>query len=165
MFIKKRGFSLAELVLSIGLFALAVLTLLGLSLSISRTDSKALERSAGTLIANQVLGRTIAELNADSPAGARENFFSIESAATIWDKGELKNGHTDFFYSVEVGTVRDAGTGASLGNVLEGNRLKRVTVHVWWAGESSQTRQGSGQLEVFVSKLVSEAEVALAPTP
>lgn len=158
---KPTGFSLAELILSIGFFGLAILTLIGLSIAITRTDSKALERSAGTLIGDQVLNRTIAELKEDNPAGARANFFSGDFSVTPWSKGNLVNARTTFYYEVFAHTVIDRGTGSPLSEDVPGNRLKQVNVHVWWAGEESSTRQGSGNLEVWITQLVSEAEVTL----
>ncbi|MFA5504637.1 MAG: hypothetical protein WC314_11730 [Vulcanimicrobiota bacterium] len=156
------GFSLAELIISIGFFGLAILTLLGLSISISRTDSKALERSAGTLIANQVLGQTLAQLQADNPAGIRERFFAEENVSPPWQEGSLTNDRTTFYYQVQVASVSRA-SGGSMGTALYSSRLKKVVVHVWWAGEEEQTRQGSGQLEVYVTRLVSESEIPLVP--
>ncbi len=154
-----RGFSLAELILSIGLFSLAVLALLGLSLSILRTDSKALERSAGTLIADQLLQRTLAQLRNDEPLGSRGAFFGGDHSKAPWSEGTIQNDQTEFSYKLYSRPVLDRATGAELSESSPGNRLRKVEIHVWWASEEGQARQGSGFLEVWTTRLVSEAEV------
>lgn len=153
------GFSLAELILSMGFFAMVILTLIGLGIAITRTDSKALESSAGGLIADQVLERTVAELKRNDPEGVREDFFSGNFSAAPWSSGELTNDRTVFYYEVFGTTVLSTGTGNPLADGLDKNRLKKVDVHVWWAGEDTQSRQGSGRLEVWSTRLISEAEV------
>ena len=142
-----------------GFFATAILSIIGLSISVLRTDSKALETSAGTLIADQVAQRLIAQLKADSPGGTRANFMDNEFVVNPWDKGSLKNENTEFFYTVHASTVTDATTGDPLGASLNGNRLKKADIHVWWASQNEQDRQGSGRLEVRMSKLISEADL------
>ena len=52
-----RGFGLAEVILALGLLAVAIMSIMGLSISALRTDSKAMETSAGRLIADQVVKR------------------------------------------------------------------------------------------------------------
>lgn len=160
---RNRAFSLAELILSIGFFAMAILTLIALSISISRTDSKSLENSAGTLVADQLMGQTLSGLKSDGVQ--RENFFSGEYVDAPWSSGQVVNGHTTFFYEVKVASVRDASTGDQVGDSVTQSRLKKVDVHVWWAGDTTQTRQGSGRLEVFSTRLVSEPEVHADPVP
>ncbi len=156
--LRKSGFSLAELILSLGFVALAILSVLGLSLGVMRTDHKALERAAGTLVAEQIVERLRAQLLADEPAGFREHFLHEEHNGTPWDEGSIKNGKTIFYYSVRAISVVDT-DGNKVGASSDGNRLKKVDVHVWWAGEDTQTRQGSGQLEVRVTQLISEASI------
>lgn len=159
----KRAFSLAELILSIGFFAIAVLSLIALSLSITRTDSKSLENSAGTLVADQLLGQTLANLKAD--AALKENFFAGDFIDPPWSQGQVVNEHTTFFYQVKVESVRDAATGDQVGDSTSKSRLKKVDIHVWWTSEKGRTRQGSGKLEVTSARLVCEPEVGADDSP
>ncbi|MCA9777088.1 MAG: hypothetical protein KC800_10240 [Candidatus Eremiobacteraeota bacterium] len=154
-----------EVILSFGFFAIAILTLIGLSLSISRTDSKAMETAAGTLIADQVLGRTLASLRSDTPPGSRAGFFSGEYVDPPWDSGSLVNGKTTFYYELTTNQVEDVATGGPLGDPALSNRLIKLNIRVWWASEEQEVRQGSGRLQVTTSRLVSEAEILDDPSP
>jgi hypothetical protein len=154
-----------EIILSFGFFAVAILALMGLSLSISRTDSKALETAAGTLIADQLMGRTLASLRTDSPPGSRAGFFSGEFVDPPWDSGSLVSGKTTFYYELTTNQVMDLTTAGPMGEQALSNRLMKLNVRVWWASENQEVRQGSGRLQVVTSRLISEAEVLDDPSP
>lgn len=151
------GFSLAELLLAMGLFAIVVLTFLGLATKLLQVDSKSLETSAGSLIAEQLIQRTEAQLSGD--AAARANFFAEAYDVTPWAEGQVVSDGRTFYYTVHARTV------ANVGTVAPSNRLKKIDFHVWWAGEDTQTRQGQGRLEVRGTQLVSEADVMSAVAP
>lgn len=152
-----RGFGLAEVILALGLLAVAIMSIMGLSISALRTDSKAMETSAGRLIADQVVKRLGDQLRADTTI--RGDFLSGEFVGPPWDKGTITNNHTVFNYQVFASTVRDA-AGKPLGWEAEGNRLKKVDVEVWWTDETDRARQGYGRLEVRTTQLISEAALA-----
>ncbi|MBI3926838.1 MAG: hypothetical protein HY319_14980 [Armatimonadetes bacterium] len=146
---------MAELILSIGFFAVAILAILALSVSIARTDSKAVETSAGTLVADRLLQRTLASIYADQPAGARDTFWAIDHVSPPWEEGTIQTNGNQFQYVIYATTVNDS-AGTEIGSLAEDNLLKKVDIRVWWWG---QQRTGYGRLEVRNSRLVSEAEL------
>jgi hypothetical protein len=161
---RPRAFSMAELILSLGFFAIVVLVLIALSITVLRTDSKALETSAGSLVADRLMAQTIAGLKADDPAGIRDEFLSAEPSANPWRQGQVTNHHTIFYYTITVSTVKD-GAGQPLGAEAGGNRLKKMDVHVRWAGQDRSGRTGFGQLEVWAAQLVNESELEVGDAP
>lgn len=154
---KSRGFSLPEVILALGLLAVAILSLLAVSVSTLRSDSKALETAAGRLIADQVMKRLLDQM-AEDPA-VRESFLSGDFQLQPWDQGTLTHDNTVFSYTILARTVRD-GAGDPVGKEAPGNRLKKVDIKVWWTDEANRTRQGYGRLQVETTQLISEAALA-----
>ncbi len=155
---RTRAFSLAELILSLGFIAVVILAVLALGVTVLRVDSKSLETSAGSLVADRLVARTVAGLRSDSPAGSKAQFLARDAAGDPWRRGEVQDHRTVFYYTLHVRSVKDA-AGDPLGQAAVGNRLKKLDVHVWWAGERRTGREGFGQLEVRTTVLINEAEL------
>ena len=63
--VRKLGFSIAEVLLSLGLLTVVLLTLLGLATQALHTNRKNLDTAAGQLVADQALDiRLLKEINA-----------------------------------------------------------------------------------------------------
>lgn len=153
---------MAELLVAVGFFAVAVLAILGLTLSVLRMDSKAAQTSAGTLVADQLLQQTVASVRADSPPNTKASFWGSEYLNPAWAEGVVLNNDTQFHYVIYATTVTDAG-GTPVGSLASDNRLKKLDVRVWWFNESPTSRSGYGRLEAQVTQLVSEAETIATP--
>ena len=157
----QRGFTIAELLVAIGFFAVAVLTVLGLNLAVVRVDSKAIESAAGSVVADRLIQRTVAKVKADAPAGTRANFWVVDHVSVPWEEGTTRNGGTEFHYTVSAETVLDP-AGNPIGQSGAGpNRLEKIDVRVWWFSDdtgSETSRAGYGRLEHKATKLITEAE-------
>lgn len=158
---KPSGLSLAELMVAVGFFAVAILAILGLTVSVLRTDSKSSESAAGALMADRLLQRTIARVKGD--ATARANFWNNEHLTPPWEQGVARStSGNDFNYVIYATTVVGVG-GSPVGSLAPDNRLKKVDVLVWWFNANPTDRAGYGKLNTRVTQLVSEAETVAPP--
>ena len=153
---RRRAFTLTELIVAIGFFAVAILAVLGLSLAINRLEAKSANTNVGKSVASQILQRTLSDVRADQPPGARANFWDSDHLDPPWDEGVQLSDHTRFNYTVTCSTVSDT-AGDEIGHGIGGNRLKKVDVLVtWWNAEEKPGRE-QGPLEVTATQLVSES--------
>jgi Tfp pilus assembly protein PilV len=154
----KRGFSLAELVLAIGLFAVAILSILGLSILVGKTNQEGDDRLVGEVVGGILLDRVVDQVRSDSPAGTADDFWNNEHVTDPWDESDISNGGTEYKYRITAQSVFTS-SGVPVGGSTPNNRLKKVDVTVWWWDSDTQQRQGYGKLQVSNSRLVSEGEL------
>lgn len=152
------GLSLGELLVSLGLFAVAILAVLALSLSAARGNQKGFDTSVGSVVAVQLVDSLINQLKADEPAGVYDDFWDNDFSSTPYLTGSLVNNGTEFQYTILARTVVDS-SGTEIGSAVNSNRLKKVDIAVYWWDSETQNRQGYGNLKVVNSRLISEAEL------
>lgn len=155
---KRCGFSLAELMLALGITSLAILSVGLVLLSILRSDRKTLDTALGGLVARQVLDRTMDRVRADQPAGTKAQFWGSDFVSTPFEAGNITNNGTAFHYEVRAETVVNTG-GDDVGGGLTSNRLKKVDVLITWWGSEQNDRTGYGELKVQTSRVVGEVEL------
>ncbi len=148
-----RGFTLAEILISTGVLAVAMLGLL----SLCATGLKANKKSVTTLTAAQVADRQLKRAIAkavveDIPAGSRERFWDEEYSypSRAWATGKETVGSTDFSYAIYASTL-------PLTTTVTANRVKRVDIAVWWWSEDGR-REGYGRLQQQACRLVNEEQ-------
>lgn len=148
--VQDRGFSLAELLLSLGFIAIGVLTMIGLAVTSMRAGREATDSTTAVLVAQTELERNILAAQSDP------NFWDNDHLATPYRSDSVIVDKTKFDYSIFAVTVMD-GTdelGTSQGD--DENRLKKVDIVVNWWDSGTQERQGYGKLEVRQTRLVAE---------
>ena len=153
----QKAFSLAELLVALGLIAVAILSVLALSIAVARTNQEGIDQNVGNTVSNQVLLRLMDQLRADSPTGIRDRFWDRDFVSTPFESKALTNNDTEFQYEIFARTITD-----SLGNPMGAatdSRLKKVDIVVRWWDSENQDRQGYGELRVTRSRLVCEAEL------
>ena len=156
---KRQGFSLAELIIALGLFAVAILSILGLSILIGKASQEADDRTIGSVVASSLADRLIDQLRSDAPPGTRASFWDNEfGSANPWEEGTLNNDGTEYQYRILASSVTDS-SGDPVGGTTPNNRLKKVDISVWWWGDENQQHQGYGTLKVISTRLVSEGEM------
>lgn len=157
MRISRRAFSLAELLVALGLISVAILGLLALSIALAKGNQEGIDKTIGGEVASQLTDRLVAQLRSDTPPGTRSGFWNNDYTATPWDQGTFQNNGTTYNYKLYAETVRDT-SGQPVGGGTAGNRLKKVDVYVWWWDSETKAHQGYGELKVLSTRLVSEAE-------
>ena len=138
---KLAGFTIAEILLSLGLLAVVLLTLLGLATQALQSNRKNLDTAGGQLVADQALERAVydAEQSSSAPVWA-VNSLTVPMSTTIVTLGTTP-------YSVTL-YANDSLTVAS-------KRLKRIRARVVWA-DAPNGKAGQGQFQVEAARLVHE---------
>lgn len=130
-----RAYSLAEIVLALGLLSLMLLTVAMLFGRLASNSSKASNKAVGATIAEEVMNQVIQE-----DLYAKD--LGVQSESQYATDAEQK---TKFFYQVESNpvTTLEAGNGYS------------VKVRVWWWSEApGQTRGLQGRQDMELERLI-----------
>lgn len=143
------GFSLVELMISIGILATSLLLVVGIFMTVTRASQKSLDLTAGTIIAESVLSRELYSIMGDDTT--RAGFFAANDPSVPIVQGTERLNQTVFTYLIYANTV--------MGGEV-GNRVKKVDTVVWWWNEGGSSvagvRPGYGFLRSEVSRLVNE---------
>lgn len=156
---KRRGFSLAEVLLAIGLLAIALLAIVGQSTLVAQANQKSDDNSVAYDVADSLLERVARESSEDQPPGRNLAVWSQSDPNVPFEEDVVVVGFTEYKYEIYVYDVANAASGATLGTGPTGaetpdTKLKRVNVKVeWWGGEE-QERTGTGKLRAETSRLV-----------
>lgn len=155
----RGGFTLTELIIAIGLFAVVILGVLALAISLTRSNQETSDRAVATNVARRVLERSLRELRSGSLSVSESDFWTNSYLATPFHSGTEKVGPTDYQFRLFTGTpIVEQGSGNVIGAGGTNNRLKSVSVVVNWFADPDAQRSGYGTLELRLSRLVREGE-------
>ena len=147
--VPRKGFAFVEVILAIGLLGLVILALSLLSLRILKSGNESNDRIAAAAVADTILSKVTKAAQTDA------NFWDNDHVATPYEEKNIRLGKLDYNYQIFAQTVVDP-TGSVLGNGLQKNRLKRVTIILTWYNTKNQDRQGYGKLKYSATRLVNE---------
>ena len=139
---------MAEVMLAVGLLGVVVLSVVALGISALRANRKALDSSAGQLVASSELQKTIYEAQNVGPG---DPLWSRDNATDAMTTRVNKVGDTEFKVAIYATELRDAS--GPLGGATR-NRAKKVEVLVTWWDAGAEGRQGYGQLRTRRSRIV-----------
>ena len=148
--IEKNGFSVAELLLSLGFITTVILSVIGLTTTIHRTGQESADRISASIVADSEIQRVIAAAQSD------DNFWDFDHSATPYTTGSVTVDRTEFNYEVTATTVLDGADELGTSGGLRQNRLKKVNIVVTWWDSGTTEHNGYGKLEFKASRLVSE---------
>ncbi len=132
-----RGYSLAEVLLALGLASVLALTMMGLGLTAMAGGQKALDLSLAARLAHDLLQEQIYQAQSDSASG----FWTQNDDVVPFSQFNSKVGQQDYLVALY---VSDASANTN---------LKRCRLRVnWWGGNS---RQGYGSLNTQAVRFVS----------
>lgn len=149
-----QGFTLAELLLAIGLLVILLITVALMTILGLRSNQKSLNHDQALQVAEKQLERVLETARLDQPPGTRAGFWGSDSPLTPYERDVTRLGNTDYTYAIYTQTVQDLTTGSALGGA--DNRVKKVDVVVWWYDSDQSSRQGYGRLSVRASRLTNE---------
>lgn len=157
----KRGFSLAEAIIGIGLATVLILSIIAVSTAALSGDQKAEMRQMALTLADSELNRFSKAVGVSGTA-ARNEFWGYTPLAGPYEgagtRPTLKSGNTEFALTYRFETLQNATSGADLGEEQPNNRVRKVDLTVaWWNGEEG--KPGYGQLFVRSTRLVRESDV------
>jgi type II secretory pathway pseudopilin PulG len=150
---KSAGFTLLETLISVGIVAVALLTVAGVFISLLSAGSKNSDLETGVLVAQGTLSSVIynVENNIGYSAAQKTAIFNTPSSTALISAGTVNLDTQPYIYDVTYQTVF---TDASHTN----NHLSLFEIKMWWASDSSATRQGQGRTSTSLSRLVSEQD-------
>ena len=144
--IDSRGFSLAEVLLAMALSAVAVLTLIALSLSALRSERKSSDSLVGQLVADEAIERLVY----DAQANSAHPIWGADDSVNAYAVETIVSSETNFTLVTYARDVDSA--------TFTPRKLKRIeVVSHWWGSESNaKGRSGMGKLEAHAIRLVRE---------
>jgi hypothetical protein len=152
-----RAFTLAELLLSLALMTIVIVTVASLFISMYRTQEKSARSSTGVRVAETVINAKLHSIFSGlEPGLSKAQFFANDAPPQPVLSGSLVLSGTEYLYRLEHETVVQPG-GTTLGSGLAENRLKIVSVTCWWWGaDEASTRAGHGKQTVSLRRMVNE---------
>lgn len=153
-----RGFSVAELVVCLGLLAIMSLAIVALILQLLRGSDKESHLAAGNVLAEQIMTERLQAIFSDSVPGlTKDQFFDTDSPPAAPLEGIVVLGTTEFTYQMSYQTIFNTGGVPVGGDVADTNRLKRVDIKVWWwTDDPDNPRAGHGYLRTTATRFVNE---------
>jgi len=135
---RRQGFSLIELIVSIGIVGTSLILLVGIFTVLLNGSQKASDLTSGSAIADGLLSQQVYQIMAvDSN---RVTFFKTAySTPQVINGGTYSLNNTVFFYKIYVqdvalgATLHNSSTDGSTGQTL----LKRLDVVLWWSDETA----------------------------
>jgi type II secretory pathway pseudopilin PulG len=153
----RRAFTLAEVLLAIGLAAVALLALLAQSTLLVSSNQKQDNSMVAVDVAYSVMEDVAAQVRKDIPTGRRSDAFDQDSTLNVFLDGTERVGHTDYNWQLFVRDVDDTITGSPVGAGASGSnvtKLKSLEIVVSWWEQANNERQGMGKLEIRATKLL-----------
>jgi hypothetical protein len=147
------GLTLMEIIISFGILATALLTLLSVSAMALRYQRQNINNMNAARITDMVLNRAIVRVLTEDPIGSlNADFFGGDypkSGGVPYDSGTVMVGREEFHYELYTETVPGIGdpSASPVPNVL-----KKVDAYVWWQEE------GQGEKRSFSCRLVNQGE-------
>ena len=154
-FIKAKnddGFSLAELMLSMAMIVVALVSIIGLFISLFRSSQKGMDLTNGMIVAETVLNQYLYDKQGE-PGGLFENLdenISSPDTGTTSDSalyGKDFKSRNIYSYEIVCRNVKDS----------DPKNLKKVDITVtWWrdANREGEYKSGYGRLTVKLTRLV-----------
>ena len=142
-----RAFTLAEVLLAVGLAVVVILALLGMGLSVVRSDQKSVDTLSGQSVADGLLEDFLHQAAKD----AADPLWAANSQTQPYQEGQVQVGATSFTYRVYAydidvpAPITPAPPGVPL-------TIKKVNVLVNWWGSDIADRSGYGNLRAYATR-------------
>ena len=145
---KAPGFSLAEMIMSIGILSTALLLVVGVFTYLFNASQKAVDLTAGTVVSESVMQGFVNRIQYD-PSTSAAFFQHSYSEGSVIETGSYKLNQADFTYRIYANDV---------GALTLGAQMKQLTVVcTWWdsgGGAAGGARTGYGQLQVEMTRFM-----------
>lgn len=148
---QREGFTLAEVIVAMGILAVGLLTLLSVCSISLRYQRQSINALNAARVNDMMLERAMSGVVNDLPAGESDSFWDAEYPypSTPYKRGEEKIGRETFQYAIYAVEV----TGLGDPSLDPPNTLKKVDAYVWWAEEGQ-----AGQKRTFTTRLMNRGE-------
>lgn len=144
MVLRNKGATLAEVLLGLGLIALAFFALLSVCSLGMRLNEQSMVSIKAAQLADSETSRTVSKIIYDSPPGTHDSFWhrpvtgpNYPYPTTPFRKGVTDIGSDQLHYAVYATTL------AGVGGVADNNVVSRVDTYVWWREEGPGSKMTS----------------------
>jgi prepilin-type N-terminal cleavage/methylation domain-containing protein len=147
----RRGFSLMELIISVGIIATAILLVVGIFTFLFKASQKSVDLTAGTVVAESIMQNTVTRFIYDSSfrSSVMQNHSGYNN--TELEQGTKSYNGAQFSYSIYATDLSQLGSSAT--NPM----LSLSVICRWWdsgGGLAGSARSGYGQLAVELNRIV-----------
>ena len=152
------AFTLPEILLALGLIAVALMALVGHMTVLLNASQKGDDTSVASMVAQTHLERLTKQVQLDNPANSRAKIWAYNKADTPWSQPKETVGATDYEVSIFVTDVLST-NGHPLGSGANGTenpktKLKQLQAVVTWWDPQDRGRPGLGRLELRAARLL-----------
>jgi hypothetical protein len=149
----RAGLALVEIIVSFGILAAALLTLLSVSAMALRYQRQNINNMNAARVTDMVLNRAVSRVLSEDPVGPlNADFFGGDypkSGGVPYEEGTVMVGREEFTYELYTYTVPGIGDPSA---VPIPNILKKVDAYVYWK------ETGQGERRSFSCRLVNQGE-------
>lgn len=140
---KRTGFSLLELMVSVGIMSVTLLLVLAVFTGSMKASQKTTDLTAGVIVAETVLTKDIYnivnQVDKEADKGAFENLKKGGMVAS-----GIKNlNNTTFVWELNSTRIDSTDSGTSVGGTTIDNQLVKLDVVVWWGKSGEQVGEYS----------------------
>ena len=139
-----RGATLAEVLLGLGLVALAFFAMLSVCSLGMRLNEQSMVSIKAAQLADSESSRTVSKIIYDSPPGTRKSFWNepvtgpnFPYPTTPFRKGVTDIGSDQLHYAIYATTL------SGIGGVADDNVVSRVDTYVWWREDGPGSKMTS----------------------
>lgn len=145
-----RGFSLLELMVSVGIMSVTLLLVLAVFTGSMRASRKTTDLTAGVVVAETVLNEVVASSSSDDAGNSKKDKYSEVKAAilsgtssspTVVASGVKNLNNTTFIWQLSSTCVSQGGTTTGTHGGGD-NSLYKLDIVVWW-GKTGETEAAS----------------------
>jgi len=144
----QRGFSLLELIVSIGIIGASLILVVGIFTVLISGSQKASDLTSGSVVADGLLSQTIYQVNSSSLA--LTIFNQVYSTPYLFRGGTYQLNNTVYFYKIYLTDVQAGNADLKWSGVDNGNggdaNLKRFDAVVWWNDASAAAQTSASNL-------------------
>ena len=153
------GFLLSEVMVAIGLIAIALMAMIGHSTLLMGAAQKGDDTSVAASVARSQLDKVAQGVLLDQPPGQRQTVWNHDDATVPFLTLKETVGNTDYDAQIFITDVVNTGTGLPLGTGPSGvenpkTRLKQIEATVSWWDSRNQEHVGYGKLELRAARLI-----------
>jgi prepilin-type N-terminal cleavage/methylation domain-containing protein len=143
-----RGFSLPELIVSIGILSAAVLLVIGVFTYLFNASQKSVDLTSGTVVAEKFLAAEAQQIISDPTTKA--NFYDPTTVYqnTVLASNVVSMNHTEYSYTIYADDLNGMGPP---------HQFKQLSIICTWfddGGKQNGIRQGMGLLKVELSRMM-----------
>ena len=142
---KRAGFSLLELMVSVGIMSVTLLLVLAVFTGSMKASQKTTDLTAGVIVAETVLTKDIYNIVNQVDKEADKGAFENLKKGGVVASGIKNLNNTTFVWELNSTRIDSTDSGTSVGGTTIDNQLVKLDVVVWWGKSGSSVGEYSSE--------------------